>query len=84
MLCLVIIGLSAVKGSTDNNVINLRTSSNYVRLNEFIAVSIELSKKSAQVIRDVKAKHLEDIKVKGKTNEGMDEPVTVADFQSNS
>lgn len=55
-----------------------------VRLSEIIGVSIELSRKAAGVIRDVKYNKGEETKVKGKTDEGVDEPVTVADAKSNA
>lgn len=54
-------------------------------LSEVIATGLELSKQAAKVIREVKreGKKAEKTHVKGKTDEGVDEPVTMADAKSN-
>jgi len=52
-------------------------------LDNLISASIGLSSMAAESIRDVKQRHKEDTKVKGKTKEGVDEPVTEADRESN-
>ena len=59
---------------------------NRTPLSEIIAVSLELSRESAKVIRAIKAegKEAEKTQVKGQTKEGVDEPVTQADAQSNA
>jgi len=56
----------------------------YVKMSDLIGASIALSELAALEIKQVKAEHKEDVKVKGKTKEGVDEPVTVADSRSNS
>eukprot|EP00904_Undaria_pinnatifida_P011578 jgi/Undpi1/7550/HiC_scaffold_22.g10023.m1 len=64
---------------------NLRgQSSGSANLSQLIAVGLGLTAQAAQVIKDVKAGHKEDLKVKGVTKEGVDEPVTVADTNSNN
>jgi len=52
-------------------------------LNNLISASIGLSAMAAESIQDVKRRHKEDTQVKGKTKEGVDEPVTEADRASN-
>lgn len=63
-----------------------QTNNNFARLSDLLAVSVELSKQSAQVIKDIHAqgKEAEKMKVKGQTEEGVDEPVTEADAKSNA
>jgi len=57
-----------------------------VRLSELLSVGMELSEQANEIIRQVKheGKKAEDMHVKGKTEEGVDEPVTQADSLSNS
>jgi len=52
-------------------------------LNNLISASIGLSAMAAEKIKDVKARHAESLHVKGQTHEGVDEPVTEADRESN-
>eukprot|EP01084_Bolivina_argentea_P021897 40698_1 len=53
-------------------------------LDNLISASIGLSAMAAEKIVDVKKKHKEATDIKGKTHEGVDEPVTEADKESNS
>eukprot|EP00752_Nemacystus_decipiens_P007856 g7018.t1 len=53
------------------------------KLSDLIAVGLGLTEQASQAIRDVKAAHAEDLQVKGHTKEGVEEPVTVADHNSN-
>ena len=48
-----------------------------------MTLSLTLTLTFGQIIKDVKAEHKEDLKVKGLTKEGVEEPVTVADTKSN-
>eukprot|EP01084_Bolivina_argentea_P112207 200139_1 len=52
-------------------------------LNNLISASIGLSNLAAEKIIAVKNKHKEGTHIKGKTQEGVDEPVTEADRESN-
>jgi len=52
-------------------------------LDNLISASIGLSAMAAEKINDVKKRHGEDTHNKGKTHEGVDEPVTEADRESN-
>ncbi|ETO05422.1 hypothetical protein RFI_31974 [Reticulomyxa filosa] len=53
-------------------------------LRNLVSVSIGLSQLAGERIRKVKQSHKEGVEIKGQTNEGVDEPVTVADKVSNS
>jgi len=53
-------------------------------LDNLISASIGLSAMAAEKIVDVKKKHAESASIKGKTKEGVAEPVTEADKESNS
>eukprot|EP00903_Cladosiphon_okamuranus_P010922 g10316.t1 len=53
------------------------------KLSDLIAVGLGLTEQASQAIKDVKAAGAEDLKVKGLTKEGVEEPVTVADHNSN-
>lgn len=78
---------SATTSSTESAALQgSKTSSNYARLSDLLSVSVELSKKSADVIKDVhsQGKEAEKTKIKGQTEEGVDEPVTEADAKSNA
>eukprot|EP00640_Fibrocapsa_japonica_P002122 CAMPEP_0113934154 /NCGR_PEP_ID=MMETSP1339-20121228/1483_1 /TAXON_ID=94617 /ORGANISM="Fibrocapsa japonica" /LENGTH=351 /DNA_ID=CAMNT_0000935831 /DNA_START=22 /DNA_END=1078 /DNA_ORIENTATION=+ /assembly_acc=CAM_ASM_000762 len=57
-----------------------------VRLSELLAVGLDLTEQANQAIRQVKAggSEAQHLRVKGKTAEGVDEPVTEADASSNS
>ncbi|KAG5179488.1 hypothetical protein JKP88DRAFT_200945 [Tribonema minus] len=55
-----------------------------VMLSDVLAVGLGLSEQAAAVIKQVKRQHQENMNVKGKTAEGVDEPVTDADKQSNA
>ncbi|CAM9654910.1 unnamed protein product [Ascophyllum nodosum] len=53
------------------------------KLSELIGVGLGLTEQAAEEIKKVKSAHAEDLKVKGHTKEGVAEPVTVADTNSN-
>jgi len=55
-----------------------------VRLSDLIGAAIHLSEIAAHEITEVKLTGVETTKVKGQTDEGVDEPVTLADARSNS
>ncbi|EWM21106.1 myo inositol monophosphatase [Nannochloropsis gaditana] len=61
-----------------------RVQNGKVRLSDLIGASIHLSEVAAHEITDVKFGGKEATEVKGKTDEGVDEPVTLADARSNS
>ncbi|CBN78756.1 conserved unknown protein [Ectocarpus siliculosus] len=54
------------------------------KLSDLIAVGLGLTELASQEIKDVKAAGAEELRVKGLTKEGVEEPVTVADTNSNS
>ncbi|CAM9354181.1 unnamed protein product [Laminaria digitata] len=84
----VVPGLAAVgDGKTESNLRGQRwvpSPSGSANLSQLIAVGLGLTAQAAKVIKGVKAEHKEDLKVKGLTKEGVEEPVTVADTNSNN
>jgi len=61
-----------------------RVKDGKVRLSDLIGAAIHLSEIAAHEITEVKLAGTDATKVKGQTDEGVDEPVTLADARSNS
>ncbi len=61
-----------------------RVKDGKVRLSDLVGAAIHLSEIAAHEIMEVKLGGKEEAVVKGKTDEGVDEPVTVADARSNA
>eukprot|EP00736_Rhodelphis_marinus_P006689 Rmarinus@m.29850 len=55
------------------------TAERKVWLSELLSAGMDLAGQAGQVIKDVKAGNVLETDIKGQTNEGVDEPVTVAD-----
>ncbi|CAN0191071.1 unnamed protein product [Pylaiella littoralis] len=61
-----------------------RPSAGQAKLSDLIAVGLGLTEEASQVIVTVKKEGREELKVKGLTKEGVEEPLTVADTNSNN
>lgn len=61
-----------------------RVKNGKVRLSDLVGAAIHLSEIAAHEIMEVKQFGVEETMVKGKTDEGVEEPVTLADAKSNA
>lgn len=83
-LCVLILMMLLSPSQSQSSGSKAYSNGKEISLSHIIGASIALSEVAGLEIRKVKKEGKEQTKIKGKTAEGVDEPVTVADARSNA